>query len=433
MLTPKGTVSGNKVEFRWTGSKAETQYLWRALEGGKTVKAAMRSASSVGCRQGGVCRFVTSLNQGQYQWQIRPFVGEKRQSWSNKLSFAVGRGSIGSDAADSGSGGSSGTSNDGGFVAATANVRNQTEFTRAVKGGQKTIIVADGTYQFPKITQSGMTIKAASYGKAKITNRAMIENAQDVTIEGFQFVSTNSFDAIFCAKKCHNAIIRKNIIRAKNADYGIRVHRSNNVKILDNVFEGAFNHAVSAKDKVFGMDIRGNRFTDCGRLCVEASQTVDGTMSKDDTSDNIRVESNEFIGKSLGAKPSFNGLGIRLGNAVNVYVRNNKFTGNWRLPVFSDFGSVGADNNSRLGVFGSKHPTRAHIEGNVFNGGTIALNGRGRVDDTMFVSGNKGNASCKAGNLSTRGGRIDRLVDWSTVYRGRPRVQSSNNSFGSCS
>ncbi len=436
LLSPKGSTTGSPVEFSWARGQGETQFLWRILQGGVALDATKRVADAFGCDNGTTCRWQASLSEGSYQWQVRPFSGNTALSWTGAASFTVGSG--GSSDPD-GSGGSSepapapepstGSETSG----SDADVHTQAEFNDAVKSGNKTIIVADGTYGFPKITESGLVIQAANRGKALITNRAMIEDASDVTIEGFKFISTSAFDAILCAKRCHNALIRRNIIESKNADYGIRVHRSKNVRIWGNVITGAFNHAISAKNQVFGLQINNNSFTDCGLLCIEASQQTDGTDYLEETSDDILIVNNQFIGESTG-----HGLtqsrGIRLGNAKKVIVRNNTFTGYWKYPVESNFSVLSAvPKQGKIGHFGSNHPTTALVEKNEFSGGTLDLAGRGRANDTITVRDNTGDAKCVVRNFDTRTSTSKKYVDWSTVYDGRPKVVSSGNSFGNCS
>ena len=301
------------------------------------------------------------------------------------------------------------------------------------------VIVADGRYTFPEMrargtAQAPIVIEARKGaldgGAAVIGGAAIIGDASHVTLGGFLFEATEkTFEAIRIVRS-EDIRITRNIIRHVDTDYGIRVHASSDVLILDNLIEGQFNHAVSSKERVERMTVRGNRFIDCGHGCIEAGQSPDGTIDAEQTSGRIEIADNVFEGRDTGGGKSFRGIGIKIKNAERTIVENNRFTGHWDYPVQTSFGSTGPKARKSLGHFGPRNPGPVEISNNDFgDGGELDLSGRGIDDDLILLKDNRGSIRCVIGGLRTHGTPIRKLLDHSTLSDAPPRIRQENDSF----
>ncbi|MEZ5823361.1 MAG: right-handed parallel beta-helix repeat-containing protein [Geminicoccaceae bacterium] len=325
--------------------------------------------------------------------------------------------------------------------AATIEVADQRQFEIAIAGllpGDR-VIVENGRYSFPEIRGRGTASApiiiearkgALDGGAAIIEGAAVIKDARHVTLSGFLFeAKEKTFEAIRIVKS-EDVAITRNHIHHTDTDYGIRVHASADVSIEDNLVEGQFNHAISSKERVERMIVRGNRFIDCGRGCIEAGQSPDGTIDREQTSGLIEIRGNVFEGRDTKGGKAFVGIGIKIKNAERTIVRNNHFTGHWSYPVQTSFGSTGPKAKNALGHFGPRQPGPVEIIGNDFGkGGELDLSGRGLPDDLFTLKDNRGSVTCVISGFRTHGTPIRKLLDHSTLSEAPPRVRQSNDSF----
>ncbi|MEZ5825038.1 MAG: right-handed parallel beta-helix repeat-containing protein [Geminicoccaceae bacterium] len=227
-------------------------------------------------------------------------------------------------------------------IARSITVSSQAQFDAAVAdaGPGDTITVTNGSYRLPDIRVSGtsgkpITIRAAlpanKGGKAQISDVAKIV-ASNIVLDGFLFRSTSRNFEVIYVFKAENVTFRNNVIRQRGVDYGIRVHRSGNVVVEVNLFDGQFNHAVSAKERVRGMSIRGNSFIDCGLTCIESGQSPDGTLDIEQTSTSIEIINNSFEGKDTKGLLGNRGIAIKIRNADRTLVRSIVFPVNGPIP-----------------------------------------------------------------------------------------------------
>ncbi|MEZ5823248.1 MAG: chondroitinase-B domain-containing protein [Geminicoccaceae bacterium] len=320
-------------------------------------------------------------------------------------------------------------------------VRSQSDFDKAISNlapGDH-IVVAAGTYRFPDVNKGGSSSQpiiieaeraAVSGGNTIIDGHAVVRG-DHITIKGFFFkANKTTFDAISLLK-VNNVNVIENRFEHIDTDYGVRVHSSQDITIEGNVFKGQYNHAVSSKELVSNMVVRNNQFVDCGRGCIEAGQSPDGQNKDEQTSWRILVTNNSFVGSNTGGKKGFQGIGVKVKNANYTLIQKNSFSGKWNFPVQTSFGSVGGKNDSKaFGHFGSRHPEKIEIVDNDFGqSGTLDLSGRGRQYDYMYVKNNKGSIGCRIGDFRAHGSIILDRIDWSTIYKGKPKVMDSKNTF----
>ena len=322
----------------------------------------------------------------------------------------------------------------------TVPVRSQSEFDSAIGNalpGHR-ILVYPGTYTFPALLRDGKanapivieaTVPATEGGKTRITGRAHIEG-EHVVLRGFDFTVDGYLHTVVFIRKSDNVTVENNIIRSAHSDYGVRIHNSSNMLVRNNLFDGQFHHAISSKELVRNMTVRNNTFRDCGMGCVESGQSPDGTLSKEQTSQNIVISDNRFIGEDTRGKIGNRGIGIKIKNADHTLVKNNVFTGKWNFPIQTSFGSVGPKAANTLGHLGSRDPEAIEFVRNDFgSSGKLDLSGRGIKGDRFELRNNKGSVGCSVGEFRIHGSLIERLINWGTIYKGKPQISQSGNSF----
>lgn len=320
----------------------------------------------------------------------------------------------------------------------TINVSSSGELSAALNAARPGdhIVLASGNYNFPEIKKGGTAdapvviraeTPATEGGNSEIMGGVSI-NASNIVLDGFHFQDA-SFNAVGVFESANVQICRNAIRNSRNQDYGVRIHESTGVVVSGNHFEGSFNHGISMKNRVGGVSITNNRFVDCGTMCLDIGQTQDGHLGiTDNTSKVAIIEGNTFEGRG--------GNGAKFKNIEMVRFANNIFTGDWRAPIETNFGSMGGDHfepGQRIGQYGPAFPTLIEMSCNRFgDAGTLILNGRGSLNDTIRINNNSGSVDCRVGPFEAVGGEILRYLDTGAVYRGPPRIIEAGNSF-SCS
>ncbi|MEZ5823251.1 MAG: right-handed parallel beta-helix repeat-containing protein [Geminicoccaceae bacterium] len=296
-------------------------------------------------------------------------------------------------------------------------VRSSSELHHALAqaASGSTIELASGTYS-GTFRAYVSNISIVGKGKVKFAGILDIQRVSNVDVSNVEFVGSR-FEAIHVAS-AKGIRIANCAINMGKADYGIRVHASSNVEITNCVFKGKFNHAVSAKDSVHSMKVKNNDFPECGTKCVEAGQTPDGVRRRDETSTGIEISGNNF-GSAQRC--------VVVANVRDAKVTGNKFGRGCRIALNTMYGSVGSKTKGSLGQWGME-PQKVDISGNTF-ASAIILAGRGAKGDTMSLKGNRGSVSCSVRNVETLGSALNKLTNWSSVYRGQPNVNQSGNSF----
>ena len=170
-------------------------------------------------------------------------------------------------------------------------------------------------------------------------------------------------------------------------DYGVRIHRTDELILSTSLFKGRFNHCVSSKDRNKKVTIRENHFEgaplpDGGVAMpyngIEAGQEGD-QPGIDKTSGSITITGNVFaltpVSSLVAAK-----------NSVDIEITNNRVVSGSGRFVY-----VGLDTGTKA-ILGSLHPERVRISDNELAGGSwrIDVMGRGRKKDLVEISKGSG-------------------------------------------
>jgi hypothetical protein len=258
-----------------------------------------------------------------------------------------------------------------------ASPRALDELLPTIEPGDR-VILLPGTYPSTRITLKGsaerpiwLEAEHPAVGPGLTTEtigRALFQNSGlDVTesaylhIEGLAFeVEENRFSNGITVTKSHHLALRRNYffqqtntglllasrvgqvlvednvfrnmlvgreaggIGGIRTDYGLRVHRTRDLVVRGNLFDGYFNHSLSLKEKIRDVRIEDNLFRICGYVCIEGGQEPDsahGGTRTDRTIADVTIANNRFDGLDDGT------VGVFARNAERIFVTANRFAG----------------------------------------------------------------------------------------------------------
>lgn len=179
-----------------------------------------------------------------------------------------------------------------------------------------------------------------------------------------------------------------------HTDYGIAAYVQAGLAVHHNLFSGGFNHAISLKERNHEVSITCNRFTNCGRHCLELGQQTDGRPPGqppvDRTSSGVLVENN-LIEKTDDKLVNAD-FAVMVMNVDDVALSRNRFIGfehsllissYWAPSYCSDLGEA----MSQIGLA----PRFVRLADNEFIGATgLRITGRGVAGDRVEIGGSKG-------------------------------------------
>ncbi|MEO1144081.1 MAG: DUF2341 domain-containing protein [Cyanobacteria bacterium J06638_22] len=190
-LAPSGSIDSTPIVFSWTPTESATEYLMRVRNAGteETAHAARRSAIDLGCQSGTCSIAVNELDAGDYEWEVRPFIGDNRLDYTTSLPFTLDRGTTTQDPDD-----------DLPPIPdpeRTINVTNISQLDAAIANANPGdhIILANGTYDGEQrdldiqgSVEAPIVLKAATTGQAVISNGFSLQkSSQYVTLLGLTF------------------------------------------------------------------------------------------------------------------------------------------------------------------------------------------------------------------------------------------------------
>lgn len=184
LIAPSGVIAATPVTFSWKPTENATDYLLRVRSPGvEDVPLAKKlEAIAFGC-ESGTCSFTTNeLAAGQYDWEVRPFIGEEKLDFSPSLSFTLEQNAFTLPAIPD--------------ALNTINVSNNSQLNSAIATAQPGdhIVLANGTYSGNRdLTTQGtaaapIVIKAANIGQAIYTGELDLKSSSKHTvIQGLTF------------------------------------------------------------------------------------------------------------------------------------------------------------------------------------------------------------------------------------------------------
>ncbi len=187
-------------------------------------------------------------------------------------------------------------------------------------------------------------------------------------------------------------------------DYGIAAYVQTRLGVHHNVFSGGFNHAISLKERSHDITVSCNRFTNCGRHCLELGQQTDGRASGkapvDRTSARLLVQNNLI--EKTDAKLVNGDFAVMVMNINDVELSRNRFVGfDYALLVASyDAPSNCSDLGETMSQIGTL-PKYVRLTDNSFEGeAELRFTGRGVAGDLIEVDGLTGGPlSCELRTL----------------------------------
>ena len=197
-------------------------------------------------------------------------------------------------------------------------------------------------------------------------------------------------------------------------DYWIAIFRTKDVYIDRCVTEGAYNHGISAKEKV-SLKVVDTYFRATGNSCAEAGQSMEHTVAATGAFSEFTCDSVEFLRCRFLFGNLETGQGadcLRIKNVVATIIDSCVFVGNFSSAIFVNlFGPVGGEgidgNFSSHKILNRKSPNPLTVEiknCSFLNNNDLILNCRGGTNETITVTNCTGTPSrAKYGRFNPMG------------------------------
>lgn len=246
------------------------------------------------------------------------------------------------------------------------------------------------------------------YGRIETHEVAHIEFANNYHHgnDGQNILLTEGTDVSVHGSLIENFELRPGYTESWLTDYGIANYDQQRVSFHNNHFNGGFNHAISLKTSNADVTISCNRFSNCGRHCLELGQQTDGKLPDaaptDRTSERVLIKNNLFeVTDETYVNADY---AVMIMNVDDVVLEENRFTGIFRHSILLSsyweptYCSSTGEMMSQVGI----QPDFVRIADNHFDGETnIRVTGRGVIGDVLEIGEvNGGPVSCELMDLA---------------------------------
>jgi hypothetical protein len=198
---------------------------------------------------------------------------------------------------------------------------------------------------------------------------------------------------------------------AGTGDYGLRIHETHAVWVLRCLWDGAWVHGTSWKNRSSG-GVLDCFFRACGSLDMDVGQSPDWTsagssVAEENSCTTILIRRNRFAGAALKR----NGApycGLRVKNVDTCEITDNVFLGSLEIPIHVNYvpkaggqNLSGTHQTTEINNLGPPRPDQLTIDRNSFAGGKVVLNCRGRAAEVIRFRDNTGTvASAQFGRFN---------------------------------
>lgn len=172
-------------------------------------------------------------------------------------------------------------------------------------------------------------------------------------------------------------------------DYGLEIHILEQIRIVNNVFDGEYNHDISTKENVGLTEVVDNLFITCARHCVEVGQNGN-VASRPQQSGTMIIRDNRFLRPALHAVTQRSNSLMLVEDNSFIEVGGESIQ-NWPYWEPYDYGQPDGPEKLLL----PEGPLRTIVRGNRFEGSNgLRFEGRGIADDSVLIQDNSGSFAC---------------------------------------